>query len=107
MLSTPLKVLMATVGLLLLLACANLAGLLLARGASASTKCRARLSRRSSHALARQTLTESLLLARLEARSVSLSAYFSIEGLVRVFASGRFISRFADTLEMLKTPTRP
>ena len=85
----PLQVLMVGVGVVLLIACANLAGLLIARGAARSqeTSVRAALGARSGR-LFRQSLTESLTLALIGGLVSPIVAWWGGHALVRAASAG-------------------
>jgi predicted permease len=102
----PLVVLMAVVGLLLLLACANMAGMLLARAAARERELALRISLGAGRwRLARQVLTEALLLLSAAGAAAGLFlAWFGAVALVRVVASGRPIPGLPENLAIAIHP---
>jgi putative ABC transport system permease protein len=91
--SGPLLVLMGIVGLMLMLACVNLSGLLLARAASRQREISIRLAMGASRGrLLRQLLTESLLLAVIGGGVGLVSAGWFSEWLFALVAGGRTLA---------------
>jgi predicted permease len=81
--SQPLHLLMAVVGIVLLIACANIATLLLARASARRREFLARLALGASpNRLLRQVLTESIILSLIGGLAGTGFAWWSVKGLI-------------------------
>lgn len=97
--TTPLLFLMATTAIVLLIACANIANLLLARAANRSTELAVRLSLGASRSqLIRQLLTESFVLSAIGGVASIIVAYWTL-GLVTSFMPGEIAETLNFTIQ--------
>ena len=84
----PLTLLFAVTGIVLLIACANIANLLLARAANRTTEMAVRLSLGATRwQLITQVLTESLLLAVLAGMVSIVIAYWTLDGITALLST--------------------
>jgi putative ABC transport system permease protein len=103
--ATPLRILMAVVGLILLIACTNVASMVLARGAGRRQEMAVRVSLGAGRLrLARQVLTESLLLSVTGSLLGLVLGYFGADALVRIMTSGRAPVGWPPHLELQLAP---
>lgn len=103
--ATPLVVLMGVVGLLLLIACTNVASLLLARGAARQQEMALRVSLGAGRLrLVRQVLSEAVLLAAMGSLVGLAVAAVGAEALARTLLSGREFLRLQEPVELQVQP---